>query len=579
MNDYNGSRSHFSETVGQAYLDKIDRLEKGITRDETGEGQFIVLPLEAGIGKSRQTDRILGEYFKKRGQGKSLRNMLVLKRFKEDVVECVDRINAPQHNLFLPPAVGITSDNWQDWKDRLDELVFFNVVVTTHERYRRLSIDTVARAFFTYRRHTLIVDEALDVPMVFFSEYEYRTAQNILPVALHPSLHSVCQGLLNELTEQGERQKKSGNTILRCRPKGDVKEVDRFLSDIEANRLNLTDPGRLETLKKFTKGLRVLYTSQCLYNGERIATLDTTIERWTLKNNIILDANGIIDKQYKFDTGIKVDRQKPIIDHSNWTLHQVPFNASMRNIGRTENFFEKITQSIVGHKGSHNKTLVVTQLRFEDTVRDSLNILGAENIEVAHHGAIIGKNYWRDFDQVWVITNPTYRMETYPLLWQAATRLPLGRKNLQMTSVKGVKGRFSFRNREFEQMRVSKVVSELYQSIKRINRDNIKKSEVFIVTADNAVIEKLLPYLPGIQVRESIPLDFSYKGAQQRETRHSRSEKVADYLMTLEVGIYSKKDIYTALGIDKTNFGKYLKIRANQAIAGSGTDTNQCPKN
>jgi hypothetical protein len=100
MNDFN-THEHFIKMYGEKYLSKIEHLRSRIVDSETGEDSFVVLPLEAGIGKSLQTDRIVGEYLSQHVQEGSeiwtshnaYRRFLIVKQFKEDVQDSVERIN------------------------------------------------------------------------------------------------------------------------------------------------------------------------------------------------------------------------------------------------------------------------------------------------------------------------------------------------------------------------------------------------------------------------------------------------------------------------------------------------------
>ena len=299
--------------------------------------------------------------------------------------------------------------------------------------------------------------------------------------------------------------------------------------------------------------LEILYSGQCLYNLGTLSGVDRSFERWGLRNNIILDANGSLDRQYRYDPFVTIDRQTPIIDHSTTTLYQVDFNASKNNISKSKDFFEKISKLIIERKKESDKTLVVTQKQHLHTVEKCLQ--GVEGISVAYFGDIIGKNDWRDYTQVWVIANPLYRMETYPLRWSMASRKPLNRHHLTFIPEKG---KLRFKNKDFEQIRFGCVVSEIYQAVKRINRDNTKEAEMYVLTSDDNVIKELQSHLKGVQIGETINFDVERK-IEEAPKRRTQGEILADLLQRMQPGEYDKSAIREHLGMEKSNFARSLK--------------------
>ncbi|ULT55870.1 hypothetical protein L1999_22695 [Neobacillus drentensis] len=569
MNDYN-THEHFAKVYGEEYVSKIKLLESRIVENETGEDLFMVLPMEAGIGKSLQTDRIIGGYLSQNNQEESelwtsqggYRRFLIVKQFVEDVQASIERINQCSG---LDVALGITSENWGRYKDNLESLAFHPVIIITHERYLRLAQDAFTREYFMEGRHTLIIDEALHIPTFSFSEIEYRKMQSILPISLHGDLLAVCKGLFKELNRL--EQQKSGNLLLKCEPKIKPDTISQFKSKIEAQTYDLE---QFNTVRKFCDMLDAIYANKCLYNNGRLTSFNSELRRWGLRNNIILDANGEIDQQYLYDVGIVIDRQTQIITHENWTLHHVPFNSSMSNIRRTEDYFPQMCKLIEEHKSESDKTLIVTQLKAEVELLSHLQGNDIQNVDVAHFGDIVGKNYWRNYTQVWIIANPLIPMEVYPLRWSIATQQKITNHSLQMIAEKGKKGKFVFKNADFEAIRFGCVISELYQAIKRINRDNTKEAEVFVVHGDSDVFNELRKHLKGIRLGDPIQLDVKYHKTDVNPLKKDKADQLVDYILTLPQGEYDKGLVREAVGIDKSNFARILKNDKIQRLQSAG---------
>ncbi|MHB8125794.1 MAG: hypothetical protein ACYDEJ_09190 [Desulfitobacteriaceae bacterium] len=233
-------------------------------------------------------------------------------------------------------------------------------------------------------------------------------------------------------------------------------------------------------MSNFISFLKVLDGKNvCLYNNERLSAFFGSSERWTLQNNIILDANAEIDRRYYYAKDIEIISFPKIFEYSNTVFYPVNFNASKSNIWKTKNYYEEIAKAVKEKHGSIYKTLIVTHKQDESKLINCLKSVGlddigrgekynCEDVAVAHFGAIIGKNYWREFNQVWVIASPNIPMEVYPLYWCYFAQSVI--RNHKLTMV-GSPGKYQFKNAIFEDIRFGCMVSEIYQAIKRINRE------------------------------------------------------------------------------------------------------------
>jgi hypothetical protein len=438
----------------------------------------------------------------------------------------------------------------------LERLVTHPVIVITHERYWRLSIDERIRRYFTRQRHTLVIDEALQVQTYEFSRSVYNKIQSYLKFEMDNNLRAACQGLIDELAHlQNEQQ---GNELLVCHPTGDLSAVQEFAKLFEANRSGINE---VDEVKSFIRGLSVLYSRPCVYNGGRLVTQDDTRQRWGLENNVILDANGQIDYTYELDEHIHIDRQTPIVNHSNWRLYSVTFNSSRSQIRRTTNYIDVVATEIVKRKRPTDKTLVVTS---KDQVDEWKRRLSVEGVEVAYFGNIIGKNDWRDFTQVWVVVSPNYRMEDYAVHWAAVTGRDLVDVDLTMVAKNGA---LRFTNKEIEAVRFRTILGEIYQAVKRVNRENKLDCEVYVVHKDHEIVRQLKKLLQGINYGGDIPIDIQYRAGRRKSSNDKRVDRLITYLKTLPPGVYSKSDIRQAVGIDRKNFGTVLKhVKVRQLV-------------
>ncbi len=256
-----------------------------------------------------------------------------------------------------------------------------------------------------------------------------------------------------------------------------------------------------------------------MYNGKRLATYNKDALRWKLSNNVILDANAGIDRRYTHAKDIAVISPPKIIDHSDTTFHWIKNNSSKSNINkRQREYYEKVCELVKAKHGEDDKTLIVTHNQHERFLIDCLREHGfyrigvgsaykGEDIAVAHFGAIIGQNYWRDFNKVWVIASPNLPMEVYPLHWSFFSGLAIRNHSRKMYPVKS-KGRYRFKNEKFEDVRHGSLVSEIYQAIKRINREGRVSSEIYVVHSDEDVVNEVRNQLRNVKIGPTTRLDI-----------------------------------------------------------------------
>ena len=546
------------------YKKQMKHLAELITEGQTGKGKFVVLGVEAGVGKSRETDRAIARYLSNLEQWD--RKFLLVKRFKEDVHESVKTINQLCPNHYV--AIGITEEEWKDFlnKKNFSLIQSSQVVVITHARYRSLSqkSNEYFRTFFEADRHTLIVDEQIEIPAFAFTDNTYGEMIGILTRHNQDVIDKVCKPLHDEL-DRLEKEKKN-NHLLKANPimvdNALIKELERRVS-----KQKIRSKKDRNKVNEFIDFLYNLGNTICLYNPAdgwseaRLRGLCLELDRWTLENNIILDANAGIDKRFDYAADMSLDVQPRFVQHNNFTFNHVKFNSSKANKLLTADFYPKIAKLIKERQGPKDKTFVVTHEYDEKTVIKHLKKNGfkidsdrmGRNIAVAHFGEIIGKNTWKDFNQVWVIASPNIPMEVYPLHWSLFAQQPITEENLLL---RRPDGSFGFREQKFEDIRIGCLVSEIYQAVKRINRDMKKQSQIYVATHDEEVVTRVRNQLKNVTVGETIdpgvkPKD-NKKKEEQPKRRGRRSNRVPEMrnliLNDLEPGEHQKKDLYNRLG-------------------------------
>lgn len=560
------------------FISQIERLAELITKGQTGIGKFVVLGVEAGVGKSRETDRIIAEYFNNTEPDKFDRKFLIVKRFVEDADRSANDINSYGWNKMI--AVSIKHDNWNKYQDNLSLLQTYPVIIITHSRYSRLCQNPQLREYFERGRHTLVLDEQMDIPVFSFSDETYKEILKSLPSHLDTKFIALSKGLLNLITEL--KQNNSNRLVkVKVKPEFDSELLKEFEGDITANWFHIKGDEARSRVSNFISYLKEFNGKNiCLYNNERLSAFYGNFNLWTLENNIILDANAEIDRRYHYSKDIDVMSFPKIFDHLDTVFHPVNFNASKSNIWKTTNYYQEIAKAVKDKHGSEHKTLIVTHKKDESKLISCLKDVGLNNIglgekyngedvAVAHFGAIIGKNYWWQFNQVWVIASPNIPMEVYPLYWCYFAQSAIRNHKLAMV---GAPGKYYFKNAVFEDIRFNCVVSEIYQAIKRINREVTMDAEIFVVHGDPDVFDAVIGQLKNVKVGDVIQLGIEYKkDDKQSEPRESKASKLAALLRTLPPRSYLKEELYGMLGWKNDgNMSKYLKDKEIKEMERAG---------
>lgn len=546
----------FAEKYKEAYTKQIDALKGLLVEQETGRGKFAVVGIEAGLGKSTETDNIIAEYLNVNGLWG--RKFLLVKKFKEEVARSVERINSQCTNL--PAAVGITYENWAEHSENLDQLLVWPVIVITHSRYMRLCQDAKVWQFFQQGRHTLIIDEQLEVPVRSFSVNVEETLHEYLPShTFWPIYYQIYQQLYTEVARV--KQIRKNNCLIEAVPQVDIEVVQEFQEAVSVNGPHFASSEARNKVFVFIDFLKAIEDGICLYNNQRLTVLSGTTKRLSLSNNIILDANASIDRRYKYAKDMTVVEMPRIIDHSNTTFHAIEFNTSRSNIQKHEEYYPVVSKLIKESKGPGDKTLIIGHERHEDTLLSCLKDVGfkaigqgksynGEDIAVAHFGEILGRNYWRDFTQIWVIASPILPMEIYPLHWSYFAQEPLRDKNLAMH---GIPNKYYFMDEVLEDIRLGCIVSDIYQAVKRINRDGTKKAEMFVINGELNVIDEVKAQLKNVKTGETIVLPVEDKKDRTAPKRKTKVDELVELLHSLESGTYKKSELYKQLGWNSTS--------------------------
>ena len=513
----------YSQEYSDKYIQKIDYLRKLITEQETGENKFKVVNFEAGLGKSRYTDLIIREYLRFNTD----RKFLIVKRFNDESERSAQTI---QDNSFIRDhVVVITSENWQKWKKNAKKLQSKRVIIISHKRYIDLCENDTERAIFEKDRHTLIIDEKVNFPVYTYSYQYYSDIRKYISYANAKLFDRACHAL-NELAE---------NTSTSCTRVYPVIEKGLLQQFNEMMQTEIRKANDLETKRKlehFLDTVTLFYDKNVLamHNSRELYTLNRKHKHWGLQNNIILDASARIDGVYEVHEKFQLQRQTRLIDHSESQFIHVKMNSSKSAIGANQKkYFEKIIQMIQERHVDGEKTLLVIQKRFADTLYSHIKKAFKDDVwrekeketdpdynnqpyAIAWFGNLIGKNTFSDFDNVWILGTPNIPNAHYLIHYMQYADKTLGKNGLQ------VDNRGKFKNSKFRAIQEGYIAAEIYQSLKRVQRNPKPKGKFYIVTKDEEIVHIVLKEMKNAKLTETIEV----KDEQKEKSANKQPTKI-----------------------------------------------------
>ncbi|MED1441913.1 hypothetical protein P4U24_08885 [Aeribacillus composti] len=564
---------NYSKIYGSKYTKKMNFLVRVITEYETENQKhdFNVLNFEAGLGKSFTVNRLLQEIVNYHWDFK--KKFLIVKRFNEDSIKSVDFV---EDEFVKGSAVAITHENWKKWQSNLEELKTKQIIFISHERYISLCENEELRQVFVHNRDIMIIDEKVNFPVYTYNDERFNEIFQILPNDTRELLIKVCKPLNNFIDLQ--KTLKQTNKVFTHRFKIHPATLKNFIEEcqIAIDNFTIKETKHRNKVKDFIKELPFFYSNQCIYNSNNISTYNSKHKHWGLKNNIILDASAAIDGVYYCNrkNKFKVIEQSRIIDHRDSNFYIYKFNSSKSNILKyKDKYFAEMAQHIIQNRKSTDKTLIIThkgkdfaekihneliQLHNQEDVwidkKDKKKDKDYENqsIAISWYGNLIGKDWARDFTQVWLLSTPNIPLEHYLIQFLHYSDDKIGNKSTEL-----VKGKY--KNANFKAIQNGYVAAEMYQALKRIQRVPLPKGDFFIVSDKEDLITSILSQIKNAEITKEYELNFMIEEKEEMERQKKLNKKpdqvdmFIEFVLNEKKGTYKKSDVAKQLKISKIN--------------------------
>lgn len=533
-------------------------LKKQITDQSLWNSKvFKVFNHEAGSGKSQFTLAEIAEL-----ATSTEYRVLYVQKFSrgEALIDTVNTINS--HAVYSVAEYIDSKDNKdrnsKTKKEIRNRKLNAKVLVITHNMYIRLCLGKHKEII--EGRHILIIDEfpdlmerieisLKDLSILWANAYRFKEKEFI---------ERLVTDLKNIVTQEINNPHNVRNFPYFDFSSKYFDSYKKPLPKIIENNQNLKETEIL------TRILQIL-NNGCRYNNNALHTFNSEIEPKRLRNNIILDANAGFDYRYELSNFFFVRPQPKFYDYSNLTFTHYCVKTSKEALSRNINFYQKALEKL--SLPFKEKILFVTDKDNENTlkkeIRNFLELTGKcdkeiENIEktiitVEYFGNIIGVNDYREYETIVIMKTPNFDYVDYVL--QHDYYKPLKHLNEDIPI---------YKDPTVEQIRKTMIAGEIYQAMKRINRDNSKNAHYIVFTANNDAVDLVRQQLPGINYYQyELNVDYTARKTEEETKTEKRQKKIMEFLYNCKQEgkeKVAKREIRDVIDYhDAKNFAKLLK--------------------
>jgi len=552
------------------YFNELE--EQIMNKKKWDQNRFHVFNHEAGTGKSQNTFRLLGGMFKRNtckmlaeiSQQKPYRVLYVQQFVKDDQLV----ITAETINSFAGKKVAMAFDRDDNKSKKRRKLAEESpILCISHNMYLQICYDN--NGYLFEDRDILIIDEYPDLLRKVSIKYNdicdlwmesYKYKSDTIEV-----LASKFRKWFNNRSYQPDQLKTNQMQFIDFIDK----EYEIVKNELKQLIPSISNKKDKELFFKFQQVIE----NGCFFYEEGFHTFDNRLKLKLLDNNIILDANAGFDHRYNLSKLFHVRKQPLYFDYSHSTLHHFKINTGKNALSKLIDFPKQVYEQLTPEQKKN--LLLITDLdnksKFEEDLKDRFLTLGVDNdklqelvdkkVKIDYFGNIIGVNTYRDFSAIAVVKTPNYDYLTYALTYFYYSFM----ENRKVGDIE------VFKHDEIEKLRVSAVAGEIYQAIKRINRDNSQSSQIYVFTDYQEALDIVLQQLPNIKYKTNeFKVHKRKKSSDNQEKRETLFERKVENTkkFLLEFREKGEKSVQKKVlreeieETDKSNFSKILRAMA-----------------
>lgn len=541
---------------------------------------FAVFDIEAGCQKTRTAEEALVKAWV---QGK---RSLLVRRTKDDCRESVKLMNQIADGEI---AFAYNSEDVPVYQRAVVDagLEEIPVVVITHEKYKVLMRDPPKQKVFTKGREILVVDEFLSsLEKIVLTENNivtyrrlfqnnhliYRTFEQAMGQLIDLLQAWNVQRISRKLhiieAENSQRDFFQLNKLIQAnvtREKLDLWK-DKILEDseccLDADQ-ELLDS--LETVGKLCAKLdsyQQMFGQEILYCDRKLFATDQRYQYWFLDNNIMLDASGKLQSAYSLAPHLfTLMHCEKVLDHQRWKIINIPVNTTASCKEKIVNFYDVVNSRVEKY---HNDILVVGK-------KEEMAQIRVPEDNKGYFGNVTGSNQWYDKQHVAIIHTNNLSDVDYILQYLHYGRLRgIGTLSLN-ARCEGKKERriYFFEDPILEEIRVCWIASEIYQAVKRVNRNMKFCTDILLFLKQDKVLSLLQEQMKNCRVEKVDYTEglFEYENRKQEEyisklKREGYAAKFVELLAEIQSGLH--REIVDSQGrIRKAKIREYLGIHSS----------------
>lgn len=574
-------------TIEQCNTDILEKqkrqLENEIVNGENA-GHFVVFDIEAGCRKTRTAEKALCELFHK---GKKA---IFVRQFDNDCRESMNNINSIAKDKI---AFAYNNEDVSPIMARTMNIREIPILIITHQKYRALMMDGNKRKLFIQDRHTLVVDEFLStVNTISLGEGDISTYK-----ALFSNDHVILQAFEKAMRVPIDflktwDEENTPRRFITMRDISPVKSFNMLIKLISANinnetlsiyrskvfqnieqqdNLNVDLLSKLQTVKILCEKImeyKQFFVSMCLYSDKKIYTTDKRYKYWFLDNNIMLDASGELQIAYSLNNEeFKLQRCEKVLNHNKWKIINIPVTTTSATKEKILNFYDVVNREIEKYNGD---ILVVGK-------KDEMSMINLPDENKGYFGNITGSNKWYDKKNIAIIQTHNLSDIDYILKYLHYAKECIDEKFTLSAKCSGrtEKKIYSFTNPILEDIRIHWIASEIYQAIKRINRNMLYESDVLVFINNDKIIDLVKRQMKNCKVEVVNFSDDTFDFVKNRQD---------DYIKELKKKSYASKfisilaEIQNGLHQDMMDKNRRISKKEFRSYLGIKTSGNFCNK-